>query len=191
MDLRHGVFIKIGDRSDGGGEGVYYAKNKYELLAITAKLYKKYLTSDEPFKKHVYIIEPAFVTLKKHEDKEYNVTGRAFVNIVYDQDEQTVEVKIAAAKWMFPEESFTEGHSEAQMLSNVKHSIKMLNLTAEELESLSTGVQKTYSEIFKAGFKNDDLLLYCHDHPYIKYLTTSLRPNAAYLLSLKTFYASG
>lgn len=189
LDLQHGVFIKIGDRSDGGGAEVFYAKNKSEILAITAKLYKQCLSSNDPYKKHIYIIEPAFITLRKYQDKEFNVTGRAFVNIVYDRVSQSVDVQIAAAKWMFPENPVSAVYTEEQMLSNVKHSLGMVPLIAEKLTILQSGIKRTYSEIFKTAMLNHDLLAYFNGHPYMRPLRLCLRPNAAYLMMLPHFYA--
>jgi|GEM_PF-6888710 len=140
MNLQHGSFIKIIDRSVGGSGEVYYAKDKDELLKTLAQLHEEYNKSTEQFKKHLFVIEPAYVTLKQHQERDYNVTGRAFVTLTYDKDNKNLGIKIAAAKWIFPLAAMQEKKTQDQMLSNVKHSIKMLNLTAEELEKLSSGI---------------------------------------------------
>lgn len=236
IDSQHGIFIKIGDRSIGGANDVHYAKDKNELLEIITQLHNEYNTSKETFRKHIFIMEPAYMTLKQlpnnaetKEDKEvsdksssslnsviakgkstsnlstsltsnrsdklakspyYNATGRAFLTLIYDKTAQTLDVKIAAAKWMYPLAAIQENKSKDQMLSNIKNSIKMLSLSTEELKILSSAILKIYGDTFKAGFNNDDLMLYCADHPCMKKFLSCLRPNASYLAFLDAFHRS-
>ena len=187
IDFHHGAFIKIGDRSDGGGSEVYYAKNADAVLKRLNSLYKKYHLSEEAFKKHLFIIEPAYMTLKEYKRKHYNVTGRAFFTLIYDKLEQTLDVKIAGAKWMFPLLPLESEHlTQDQMLSNIKHSITMLDLDATELGVLSSGIVGLYGATFKAGFEHDNLMDYCIDNPQMAAFISCLRPNASYKLFLQT-----
>jgi hypothetical protein len=188
--LRHGVFIKIADRSIGGAGEVFYASNKAEILKITADLHEKYNNSIEQLKKHLFIIEAAYVTIKQYQNVNYNVTGRAFVTVIYDQDKQVFDVKIAAAKWMFPLEPLQKEHTAKQMISNIKHHIKMESLSAKELKKLSAELQQTYRKTFEAGIGNIDFFEYFKDHPNIEQLQSCIRPNAVYIMMLKTYYRS-
>ncbi len=122
IDTRHGVFIKIADRSDGGGKDVYYAKDNHEVEKLLCKLRKQYTSSTEQYRKHIFIIEPAYLTLKSFQGKKYNVTGRAFITLHFDSRTKSLEVKTAAAKWMFPTQSLQNFVTETQMFSNIKHS---------------------------------------------------------------------
>lgn len=186
IDLTSGVFIKIVDRSVGGANEVFYATNKKETLTIINELHKKFKKNN----KHIFVIEPAYVTIKQHNNKDYNATGRAFVSFIYDQNKKILDVKIAAAKWMFPLAPIQRDLASEQMLSNLKNCIKMVDLTCEELEILSSGLQNTYAETVTAGLIHDDLISYCSDHPQMKIFTSCLRPNSSYSLVLDVFYHS-
>lgn len=166
---------------------MYYAKDKKELLDTLTLIHKQYKSTNEEFKKHIFIIEPAYITKKEYKE-EYNVTGRAFVTLIYDNETKALEVKVTAAKWMFPLAPMQKNKTRDQMFSNIKNSIKWENLTTEELTILSRGILNTYKEAFKAGFQNNNLMTYCHDHPVMKKFVSCLRPNAVYARSLNTFY---
>jgi len=93
----HGFFIKIADRSTGGGNDVYYAEDEIKLKQILNSLHQ---TKEE----HIFIIEPAYMTERTYNSQKYNVTGRAFITLLYDQDQDALKIKIASAKWMLPVE---------------------------------------------------------------------------------------
>ena len=164
IDMENGAFIKIVDRSDGGGTDVYYGKDKNEVKNILGMLQQQYVSSTEPYKKHIFVIEPAYITIKEYQGKDYNVTGRAFITLAFDTEMQTLSVKIAGAKWMFPIEHLQGNKTTNQMLSNVKHSIAMSKLSLEELNTLSKNIVECYGEVFKAAFEHDDLIQYCKGH---------------------------
>ncbi len=190
-DMRQGVFIKIGDRSTGGAtDEVFYASDKKEIFKITAALHEQYIKSNDQFKKHFFLIEPAYTTIKPYQNENYNVTGRAFLTIIHDQEQQSFVIKIAAAKWMFPLEAIKQRHTSKQMLSNVKNNIIMQSLTDAELEKLSTEIHQTYRKTFEAAFENIDLLTYFADHPEVNNFLACVRPNSSYGLFLKTYYSS-
>lgn len=190
IDFKNGIFIKIADRSIGGGNDVYYAKDKNELLNITNKLHNAQNISTDHYKKHIYVLEPAYSTLKKHDERDYNVTGRAFITLIYDKSTKILDVKVSGAKWMFPLEALKSIKTQDQMLSNIKHSIKMLPLSTDELEKLSSSLLDSYGEVFKVGFEHDDLMTYSADHPNMEQFKSCLRPNSSYVQCLKEFYSS-
>lgn len=184
INMQYGVFIKIADRSDGGGSDVYYAKNEQELISILMQLHQ----NKAPNQNHIFIIEPAYLTIRQAIGKDYNVTGRAFITLMYDKSTDSLDVKIAAANWMFPLEPFQVTQvTQAQMLSNIKNSIQMLSLTEQELQNLSDSLLGSYETTFKASFKHDDLRVYCEAHPYMPNFLLCLRPNACYKLLLEKF----
>lgn len=185
IDMTNGVFIKIGDRSIGGGNEVHYAKNTSEATKILNQLYKIYQSSEQPYKKHIYVIEPAYQTIKFHDSKNYNVTGRAFVTLTLDTATREVQVKIAGAKWMFPMEPLGKEKTQEQMLSNLKHCIEMLPLNLEELGILSQQIVEVYGDMFTAGIEHDDLIEYCKDAPIVEEFKTILRPNASYKMMVE------
>ncbi len=187
IDGSNGFFIKIADRSDGGGSDVYYAKDRKALLAQLKRLHQQYLTNTSQYAKHIFIIEPAYITVKQHIGKNYNVTGRAFVTVIYNPETNDVGVKIAAAKWIFPTEPMQSDKTEAQMLSNAKHHITMLDLDALELQILSQSITRSYADILRVCFSHDDLITYFADHPQTEKFKECLRPNASYKMSLEIF----
>ena len=188
INMQYGVFIKIADRSDGGGADVYYANDKQALIAIMMRLYQNYINNQGPNQKHIFIIEPAYLTIKQEAKKDYNVTGRAFITLIYDKSTDRLDVKIAAAKWMFPLEPMqTAQLTQAQMLSNIEHSIQLLPFTEQELQNLSTSLLESYGATFKASFKHDDLRVYCEAHPYMPHYLSCLRQNASYKVLLENF----
>jgi hypothetical protein len=67
--LSNGVFIKIVDRSIGGADNVFYAKDTQEIQIILKRLQEEFHNSKEQFKKHIFVIEPAHQTIKAHNDK--------------------------------------------------------------------------------------------------------------------------
>lgn len=186
IDITNGVFIKIGDRSIGGGNEVYYAKDASEVAKILSQLYKIYQSSDQPYTKHIFVIEPAYQTIKSHYGENYNVTGRAFVTLTLDTETREVQVKIAGAKWMFPREPMRKDKTQEQMLSNLTHCIQTLPLNSEELGTLSQQIVEVYGDMFRAGIEHDDLIEYCKDAPVVEEFKTILRPNASYKLILES-----
>lgn len=188
INIQHDVFIKIADRSEGGASEVYYAKDTTSLFDILNQLHTIYNTSPKQYKQHIFVIEPAYLTLKQHQGRDYNVTGRAFFTVIYDKTTQTLNVKIAAAKWMFPTTAIQqEDMTQEQMLSNIKHSIKMQQLDHAELSLLSSSILGAYGRVFKASFEHEDLMAYCVDHPKMNLFLSCLRPNASYKRFLETF----
>ncbi|MGE3919431.1 MAG: hypothetical protein AB7F64_00550 [Gammaproteobacteria bacterium] len=185
INMNNGVFIKIADRSLGGGYEIYYAKDANEVEMILAQLHKKYLLSTEDHAKHIFVIEPAYQTIKTHDGKDYNVTGRAFVTLIFDTETRELQAKIAGAKWMLPTEPMQNNKTQEQMLSNVKHSCKMLPLNEEELEIVSRQIVEVYGAIFKAGITHDDLMEHCNDNPIIPVFKSILKSNATYKLMLE------
>lgn len=184
INMQHGVFIKIADRSSGGGNGVFYAKNALEVTKRLDQLHKDYSQDQGDYKKHMFVIEPAYLTVRLHEDRPYNVTGRTFITLGLDLDTDQLQVNVAAAKWMFPLEPLQGSLSQNQMLSNVEHSIKMVSLNAEELSNLSQQIVTMYGDTFKAGMTHDNIMDYCKESPMISAFQAILRPNASYKLIL-------
>jgi hypothetical protein len=180
IDMTNGVFIKIGDRSIGGGNDVYFAKDATEVTKTLSKLYKIYQSSKESFKKHIFVIEPAYLSIKSHGSHRYNVTGRTFVTLILDIETRELQVKIAGAKWMFPLDPLRKDKTEAQMLSNLKHCTKILPLNPDELDNLSQQIVIVYGDMFTASIEHGDLIEYCKDHPVVEVFETILRPNASY-----------
>lgn len=193
IDMTNGAFIKIGDRSTGGGNEVHYAKNASEVTKTLSQLYKLYQSSDQPYKKHIYVIEPAYQTIKSHNSKNYNVTGRAFITLILDTETRELQVKIAGAKWMFPLEPLRKDKTQEQMLSNLKHCIEILPLNQEELGTLSQQIVEVYGDMFAAGIEHDDLIEYCKDDPIVEEFQTIFRPNASYkmMVECSKFEGSG
>jgi hypothetical protein len=185
INMTNGVFIKIADRSTGGGAEVYYAKNASEVTKVLNQLHKIYQSSMEPYKKHIFVIEPAYISLKSYLSETYNVTGRAFITLAFDSESRELKVKIAGAKWMFPNQPMQNlNKTQDQMLSNLKHSIGMLPLDTEELNILSKQIVDVYGDVFKASIEHEDLMLYCKGHPIVQKFTSLLRPNASYKMFL-------
>jgi hypothetical protein len=180
INLQQGAFIKIADRSIGGGNDVHYACDEAALRKTLTTLHSTYRRSHEDFKKHVYIIEPAYLTLKEHKGKNYNVTGRAFLTLIYNKTTQELDVKIAGAKWMYPLMPLSSKLNQDQMLSNIKHSITMKDLTPEELECLTSNILTNYNAVFRSGFVHDDLMEYGMDHPQMPLFLDCLRPSSSY-----------
>lgn len=174
-----GLFIKIGDRSTGGADEVYYVKNEREAQRVLQKLHRIYSSTGE---KHIFIIEPAYVTMKG----AYNATGRAFVTLHLDEETRALHVKIAGAKWITPEARFTTSNTEREMLANAGHQREMIDLEPAELEQLSRCLVDVYGDAFRAGFEHDDLMTYCERHPTIPAFRACLRKDAAYGLLLST-----
>lgn len=185
IDMTNGVFIKIGDRSTGGGNDVYYAKDASEVAKILSKLHKTYQSSAQSYKKHIFVIEPAYQTIKSHDSENYNVTGRAFVTLTLDTETREVLVKIAGAKWMFPIEPLQKNKTQDQMLSNLKHYIEILPLNSEELGTLSQQIVDVYGDMFAASIEHDDLIEYCKEASIVEELQTILRPNATYKMMVE------
>lgn len=185
INMTNGIFIKIVDRSIGGGNDVYYAKNNFEISRTLSQLYKIYQSSNQPYKKHIFVIEPAYQTLKSYYNKNYNVTGRAFVTLILDTETREVQVKIAGAKWMFPTQPLQKDKTQEQMLSNLKHCIEMLPLSIEELGILSQQIVDVYGDMFTASIEHDDLIEYCKDDPIMGEFNKILRPNAGYKIMLE------
>lgn len=180
-----GFFIKIVDRSDGGGTHVYYAKDKKQLLNVLSKLHLEY-KNDKSSVKHLFLIEPAYTTLKQINGKPYNVTGRAFLSLVYNKDTNVLDMNVAAAKWMIPVSAYNkEALSENQMLSNVQNSIKMINLDDSELSLLNENLRSQYQKPLTLSFLHEDLIRFCAKHPQMDQFKSCLKPNSAYLLFLK------
>ena len=66
--------------------------------------------------------------------------GRAFVTLTLDTQTRKLQVKIAAAKWMFPMDPLRAEKTQNQMLANVGDSnkdIPFLDLIPDELATLS------------------------------------------------------
>jgi hypothetical protein len=190
INFDNGVFIKIADRSTGGGNEVLYAKDKEKLISITSTISNDYSKNNELYKKHIYVIEPAYITLKKHAEKDYNVTGRAFITLIYNKETKEINVKIAGAKWIFPVMALQNEKTQDQMLSNIKHSIQMLSLNSDELQNLSSCLVNSYGEVFKVGFEKNNLMEYFGDEPTMVQFKSCIRPHSSYLQCLTSFYSS-
>ena len=180
IDMTNGAFIKIVDHSMGGGEGVYYAENASAVSKRLHILSQLYQSSNED---HIYVIEPAYQTIKSSGGKDYNVTGRAFVTLTLDTQTHELQVKIAAAKWMFPMDPLQAEKTQDQMLANVGHSnqdIPFLDLTPDELATLSQQIIDVYGDIFTASMVHDDLIEYCKDSPIVAKFQTISQANTRY-----------
>lgn len=188
IDMTAGVFVKIADRSQGGANNVYYAKDQAQALAIMQNLHQAYPGTNENYEKHLYVIEPAYITIKRYKGKDYNVTGRAFLVLSHNSLTDELEVKITAAKWMFPVAAMSGKLSTEQMLSNIKNSIDMLTLTEAEEHQLAFDLLNTYGDVIKSAFKHEDLMAYCNEHPMMQCFISCMRPNASYLMILKSYY---
>jgi len=184
INMTNGVFIKIADRSDGGGDEVNYAKDEAEVRKTLTKLHQHYVKSHEPYKKHIYVIEPAYQTIKSLQNKQYNVTGRAFVTLTLDPETRELQLNIAGARWIFPTEALTAQKTQQQMLANAKNSKAILPLNAEDLSLLSQQILEVYKDILIAGIEQDDLITYCSDAPIIDTFKSVLRPNSSYRMML-------
>lgn len=183
INMDNGVFIKIADRSDGRGEGVFYAKDTPQVMKILTKLHREYKSdSQNPFAKHIFMIEPAYQTIRDHSGEKYNVTGRAFVTLSFDTDTRKLEVKIAGAKWMFPTEPLKESKTQAQMLSNLDNKTAILALSSEDLELLSQQIIEIYGDVFRAAIEHNNLMEYCKGNPVLQEFISVLRPGASYKL---------
>lgn len=181
LDAKYGYFIKIVDRSTGCGSDVFYATEKKEVADILSRLRFHYLKSREPYKEHLYIIEPAYKTVKRKDSFDYNVTGRAFLTLIYHRSSQQLEVKIAAAKWIFPLKYLQNTQpTKDQVLTNAEHSSSFIDLTNEELDNLRLGILQSYAKVFKSSFTHEDLLHYCKSHPQMQRLISCFRLNAPY-----------
>lgn len=181
INMTNGVFIKIADRSIGGGSDVYYAKNAVEVTKTLNQLHHIYQSSrGQPNIKHIFVIEPAYQTIKSYQNESYNVTGRAFVTLIFDPATRALQVKIAGAKWMFPTQPLQKMKTQEQMLSNIEHSIGLIPLDTEESNILSQQIVDVYGDVFKAAIEHDDLMQYCEDQPITAEFCSILRPNASY-----------
>lgn len=180
LNLVNGVFIKIGDRSSGKAEEVYYAKDRPKIQEVLMRLYHIYQQKKE---KHIFIIEPAYVTIKDG----YNATGRAFVTLSLDRDSHTLCVKIAGAKWMCPKARPTEARLEEEILVNAKHGLRTLELDETELSKLSSDLVHLYGDVFRAAFEHDDLMSVCKTHPIMPSFEACLRVYADYSLLLGAY----
>ncbi|NDH08941.1 MAG: hypothetical protein EBY16_04890 [Gammaproteobacteria bacterium] len=189
IDMTNGVFIKIGDRSTGGGNEVHYAKNASAVTRTLRELHQLYLSSNDTYKNHIYIIEPAYLTLKLHDSEDYNVTGRAYVTLTLDTETRELHVKIAGAKWIFPMEPLQEQKTQQQMLANVGHSharSPFLDLNTDELGTLAQQIVAVYGDIFAASIEHVDLIEYCQDAPIVRKFKSILRPDSGYKLMLES-----
>jgi hypothetical protein len=184
INTTHGVFIKIGDHSIGGGNDVYYAKDASDVTKTLSKLHQTYQSCDQSYKKHIFVIEPAYQTIKSYDNEDYNVTGRAFVTLTLDTETHEMQIKIAGAKWMFPIKPLRKVKTQEQMFSNLEHSIGILPLSSDELDILSQQIVKVYGDIFAASIEHEDLIEYCKDHSIIEVFRTILRPNACYKMMI-------
>ena len=181
LNMTNGVFIKIADRSIGGGSDVYYAKNAVEVTKTLNQLHHKYQSSrGQPHIKHIFVIEPAYQTIKSYQNENYNVTGRAFVTLIFDPETRELQVKVAGAKWMFPKQPLQKIKTQEQMLSNIEHTIGLMPLDNEESNILSQQIVDVYGDVFKAAIEHDDLMQYCEDHPITAEFCSILRHNATY-----------
>lgn len=173
IDMTNGVFIKIVDRSIGGGDNVYYASNAIAATKILAKLHNS--------ERHIYVIEPAYQTIKSYNNKNYDATGRAFVTLIFDKETNELQVKVAGAKWILPLEPMKKGvQTQNQMLANVKHSTDMLPFNEEDLTLLTEQIVQIYGDILKASITHDNLMQYCNEHPIMEKFLAVLKPNALY-----------
>ena len=184
INIQNGAFIKIADRSTGGSDEVYYAKNDVEVRDRLRSLSKAYHSNSEQYKKHIFIIEPAYFTLKRHQDKDYNVTGRAFITLTFNTNTRALDVKIASAKWILPSQQMRGDKSPEQILSNASHSSGTLELSSDELDTLSKAILDSYGEVFKASFEHDNLMEYCKDAPEMNSFLSCLRPDSIYISAL-------
>lgn len=175
IDITQGVFIKIVDRSTGGGGEVYYAKNVAEINQILRILHQNFRQNPAE-NKHIFVIEPAYITLLD----EHNVTGRAFMTLSYDEDTQALGVKIAGANWIFPQDRLQKSPTESQMLANIKHSSKMRPLTEQQLGVLVKEIEGRYADVFKAALLHNDMMVYCSEYPIIASFQSCLRKNSFY-----------
>ena len=182
MDITQGVFIKIVDRSTGGGDEVYYAKNIADIKQILDILHQNF-QQNPATNKHIFVIEPAYTTFLDG----YNVTGRAFITLSYDKDTQDLRVKIAGANWIFPQDKFQKSPTEAQMLANIKHSSRMQPLTEPQLAILANEIEDRYADVFKAALLHDNMMAYCNEHPIIASFQSCLRKNSLYAGVLTAF----
>jgi hypothetical protein len=177
----YGYFIKIADRSTSHGEGVYYVKNEEMLTRKLSEIHLEYKKNKDENNKHLYVIEPAYITVKQYMSQSYNVTGRAFITLVFDTVTQKVQVKIAAAKWIYPSEPLNQSMSERQMLANNSNCICYLDLNDQELQALTSGIEKHYAKVFSSCFIHEDLLEHCKAHPYMQQFRSCLRRDTVYL----------
>lgn len=179
-----GVFIKIGEESKGYGQQVYYAKNLEKTQHRLQALQDHYALHQ---KKHQFIIEPAYLTLRD----QYNVTGRAFITLRYDQETNALNIKIAGAKWIAAPAVFDRHLSSANMLANFEHMKEMIDLDDTDLEILSRDLTDRYGNVFRQAFLNDPSLNHhimqcCNTHPSFNAFYSCLKDESFHKVFLKS-----
>lgn len=186
IDSSTGYFVKAVSRSQGGAQDVFYCANKDDLQDNLKGLAAKHQRSHGRGK--IFVIEPAYSTVRMRGNRDYNVTGRAFLTLVYDPNSNNLSVKIAGAKWIFPKEKFESGFiTSSQMISNVGESICAAPLTVKELSFLTKGLM-VYKNAFIKCFEENDLFLACKSHPYMYSFEKTVLKNSFYKVMLEDLY---
>jgi hypothetical protein len=166
-----GYIIKNADGTLGSANDVYFAPNKSELKNKLHEL-KEHNSEHSAVDSKNYIIEQVYDSPKTISGLgEVNATGRVFLTVTHNPEDDVIGITIADAHWIIPKSS-------SQVIAGDTTCIRRTPMTDTEKDLLRTELSTTYGRVLKALFQ-ENLLSIFPDVPGVQKIASNVASDKA------------